>query len=56
MDVIKFPTSNLLINTFLRSIVIFVSAIFGIGLTAYNAYWVTIGHDIVSLLLIRNLV
>ena len=56
MDLLKLPTSNLLINTFLRSIVIFVSAIFGLGFTAYNAYWVTIGHDIVSLFLIRNLV
>lgn len=52
MDVLKFPTSNLLINTFLRSLVIFVGAMFGLGFTAYNSYWITIGHDIVSLSLI----
>ena len=56
MDILKFPTSNLLINTFLRSLVIFVGAMFGIGFTAYNAYWITIVHDIISLFLIRNLV
>jgi hypothetical protein len=56
MDILKFPFSNLLLNTLLRSVVMFVVLIFAFGISPYNSYWVAIVHDAISLLLIRNLV
>lgn len=54
MDVLfKFPTSNLLINTFLRSIVVIAVAILGFQASWYVAYWSAVIHDAISLVLIR---
>ena len=56
MDAWFFPTSNVLVNTFLRSIVLILTMIFGFKTTWYSAYWGAIIHDAISLILIRNLV
>jgi len=56
MDAWFFPTSNPLVNTFLRSIVVILTMIFGFKTTWYAAYWGAIVHDAISLVLIRNLV
>ena len=54
MDVIfKFPTSNVLINTFLRSIVVIAIAVLGFQSSWYVAYWSAVIHDAISLILIR---
>jgi hypothetical protein len=52
MDVLKFPFQNLLINTVLRSVVMFVVLIFAFGVSPYNSYWVAVVHDAISLTLI----
>jgi hypothetical protein len=44
------------LNTVLRSIVLILLMVFGMGTTLYTAYWGAIVHDIVSLVLIRDLV
>jgi hypothetical protein len=49
----KFPTVNLLINTFLRSIVVIAVAILGFQSSWYVAYWSAVIHDGISLVLIR---
>jgi hypothetical protein len=56
MDAWFFPTSNPLLNTFLRSIVVILTMIFGFKTSWYAAYWGAIVHDAISLVLIRNLV
>jgi len=56
MNVWFFPTSNLLINTFLRSIVLILIMIFGFKTSWYSAYWGAVIHDGISLILIRDLV
>jgi hypothetical protein len=56
MNIWFLPTSNPLINTFLRSIIVILIMIFGFKTSWYNAYWGAIVHDAVSLVLIRNLV
>ena len=54
MDTIfKFPTSNVLINTFLRSIVVIAIAVLGFQSSWYVAYWSAVIHDAISLILIR---
>ena len=54
MDILfKFPTANLLINTFLRSIVVIAVAILGFQSSWYTAYWSAVIHDAISLVLIR---
>lgn len=53
MDVLFFPTSNPVWNTFIRALVIMLVLIFGFGWSLYNAYWVAIVHDTISLLIIR---
>jgi len=55
MDVFLFPTTNVLINTFLRSIVVIVGMLFG-GRSWYEAYWGAVVHDAISLVLVRNYV
>jgi len=52
MEVLQIPTSNLLINTFLRSIVVIAIMILGFQTSWYQAYWGAILHDTVSLLII----
>jgi hypothetical protein len=56
MNLLRVPTSNLILNTVLRSIVLILLMVFGMGTTLYTAYWGAIVHDIVSLVLIRDLV
>lgn len=51
-----FPTANPVINVLLRSIVLVVGLIYVGGWTLYNAYWVAVVHDVISLLSIRHLV
>jgi len=54
MDILFIPTSNLLINTFLRSIVVIAISILGFKTTWYSAYWAAIIHDAISLFIIRK--
>lgn len=49
------PTSNVLVNTFLRSIVVIAVAILGFQTSWYTAYWAAIIHDAISLILVRPL-
>jgi hypothetical protein len=56
MDLWFLPTANPLLNTFLRSIVVILIMIFGFKTTWYSAYWGAIIHDVISLVLIRDLV
>ena len=56
MDVWVIPTSNLLVNTFLRSLVVIAIMILGFKTTWYSAYWGAVIHDAISLVLIKNLV
>ena len=55
MNIFLYPTANALLNTFLRSIVLFLALVFGGGLSYYTAYWAAVAHDAVSLILIRPL-
>ena len=50
-----YPTSNLLINTFLRSLIVIAVLIFGCKTSWYTAYWGAVIHDAISLVCIRNL-
>jgi hypothetical protein len=56
MNVWLIPTSNAIWNTLIRSIIMIIILIFGFNVSFYNAYWVAIIHDAISLLLIRDLV
>jgi hypothetical protein len=56
MNVLLWPTANPILNTFLRSIVLILGMIFGLGQTLYTAYWGAIVHDAISLVLIRDMV
>ena len=56
MNVWFVPTADPLINTFLRSIIVIVIMILGFQTSWYSAYWGAIVHDIISLVLIRDLV
>ena len=50
--VFKFPTSNVLINTFLRSMVVIAVAVLGFQSSWYVAYWSAVVHDAISLVLV----
>ena len=54
MDILKFPFSNLLVNTVVRSVVMFVILIFVFGVSPYNAYWAAVVHDAITLTLIHG--
>ena len=56
MNIWQFPTSNLLINTFLRSLVVIAMMILGFKTSWYSAYWGAVIHDAISLILIRDLI
>ena len=56
MDALFFPTSNLLVNTFLRSLVVIAIMILGFKTTWYFAYWAAIIHDTISLVIIYPMV
>jgi len=55
MDAFFFPTSNLLVNTFLRSLVVIAAMILGFKTSWYAAYWGAVIHDAISLTLIYNI-
>ncbi len=55
MDVFwKTPTPNLLVNTFLRSLVVIAIMILGFKTSWYAAYWGAVIHDAISLTLIAG--
>jgi len=54
MDPFLFPTSNVLINTFLRSIVVIAVMILGLKTSWYSAYWGAVIHDAISLILVKS--
>ena len=56
MDVFLVPTQNVLINTFLRSIVVIAVMILGFQTSWYEAYWGAVLHDAISLFLVRSYV
>lgn len=49
------PTPNVLINTFLRSLVV-IAVMILTGYSWYAAYWGAVIHDAISLILVRPLV
>ena len=51
-----FPTSNLLVNTFLRSLIVIAVMILGFKTSWYSAYWGAVIHDAISLTLIKNMI
>ena len=55
MNVLLLPTSNPVLNTFLRSMVLIVAMVFGFKTTLYTAYWGAIIHDTISLVMIYPL-
>jgi hypothetical protein len=56
MDALLLPTANPILNTFLRSILLILTMVFGFKTTIYTAYWAAVVHDAISLWLIRNIV
>jgi hypothetical protein len=48
------PTSDVLINTFLRSLIVIAVMILGFKTSWYSAYWGAIVHDIISLILVQS--
>jgi hypothetical protein len=50
-----YPTGNVLINTFLRSLV-FIALAVTLGYSWYVAYWTAVIHDAISLILVRQYV
>jgi hypothetical protein len=54
VDVFLFPTSNVLINTFLRSMIVIVVMIMGFQTSWYEAYWGAVIHDAISLFIVRS--
>ena len=56
MDIFFVPTSNVLINTFLRSLVVIAVMILGFERSWYDAYWGAVIHDAISLVLVRSYV
>ena len=55
LDIFLVPTSNVLVNTFLRSIVVIIVALL-FGYSWYVAYWGAVIHDAISLVLVRSYV
>lgn len=55
MDIFLFPTGNVLINIFLRSLIVIAIAIFS-GFSWYVAYWSAVIHDAISLVLVYSYV
>ena len=53
MNVWLVPTANVLINTFLRSLIVIAVMILGFKTSWYSAYWGAIIHDAISLVLVR---
>ncbi len=49
MYINNFPTSNPLVNIFLRSIVLVIITVFGFKKSFYSAYWLAVIHDAISL-------
>lgn len=54
MDILFIPTSNLLINTFLRGILVLLVSVCGFKTTWYLGYVYAVLHDAISLFIIRN--
>lgn len=54
VDVFLVPTSNVLINTFLRSIIVILVMILGFQSSWYEAYWGAVIHDAISLFIVRS--
>lgn len=45
---------NPILAIFLRSMTMFVILVWGAGVTVYDAYWVAIAHDAISLFVLQN--
>ena len=52
MDILFIPTSNLLINTFLRGILVLLVSVYGFKTTWYLGYVYAVLHDAISLFII----
>lgn len=55
MNILEIPTSNTLINTFLRSILVIAVMLIGFQSSWYSAYWGAVIHDAISLSLLSYL-
>ena len=51
-----FPSSNALVNTFIRGCLVLLATVYGFKMSWYNGYWLAIVHDSISLFLIKDLV
>jgi hypothetical protein len=56
MNLWLIPTADVLINTFLRSLIVIAVMILGFKTSWYSAYWGAVIHDAISLVLIYPLV
>jgi hypothetical protein len=56
MNIWILPTANVLVNTFLRSLVVIAFMILGLKTSWYQAYWGAVVHDGISLWLIKDFV
>jgi hypothetical protein len=51
-----FPFINPILNTVLRGFLVALVAVYGFKTSWYNGYWLAIAHDIISLVLIRDMI
>jgi len=56
MNIWLFPFADPIINTILRGFTVALVAVYGFKTSWYKGYWLAILHDIVSLILIRDMV
>jgi hypothetical protein len=56
MNIFFIPTSDVLINTFLRGVLVILLSVFVFNTTWYKGYIFAVIHDAISLYLISNLV
>jgi hypothetical protein len=54
MDFWLFPTANLLINTFLRGLLVLLVAVYVFKTSWYSGYWLAIIQDTISLTLLYS--
>jgi hypothetical protein len=56
MNLWLFPFDNPILNTVIRGFSIALIAVYAFRTSWYNGYWLAVIHDIISLVLIRDLV
>jgi hypothetical protein len=54
MDFLYIPTSNLLINTFIRGFLVLLVSVYAFKTSWYLGYWAAVIHDAISLTIIAQ--